>query len=275
MNKCTVVTSLCSGKEMTQAGVVYLCTALTNANFSYRLLDLSGKLDYSNTPKELNTKCNSPDWLNPNSIKYGDWMDNYLPMLNDINGYIFFSSLYSPDVVFHARLSHNIKKINPNAITVLGGCAVVSLQKNQLELLSNFFDYILIGHDAETLLNDVVGGTKNTESNCTVIKEISPPSFRPDYSLLPLKKLVTVYSGHGCYYGKCSFCDYPSRAYQKLVFRSAKEVARDVKQIFQLQPKIKDIVLTQDSYTKKKLNETVMEFARLGGGIPYNLMLRA
>jgi hypothetical protein len=260
---------------MTQAGAVYLCTALTNANFSYRLLDLSGKLDYSNTPKELNTKCNSPNWLNPNSIKYGDWMDNYLPMLNDINGYVFFSSLYSPDVVFHARLSDNIKKINSNVITVLGGCAVVSLQKDQLELLSNFFDYILIGHDVETLLNDFVWRTKNTESNCTVIKKISPPSFRPDYSLLPLKKLVTVYSGHGCYYGKCNFCDYPSRAYQKLVFRSAKEVARDVNQIFQLQPKIKDIVLTQDSYTKKKLNETVMEIARLGGKIPYNLMLRA
>ncbi len=275
MNKCTVVTSLCSGKEMTQAGAVYLCTALSNANFSYRLLDLSGSLDYSNTPLELNTKCNSPNWLNPNSIKHGDWMDDYLPMSDYIDGFVFFSSLYSPDVVFHSRLSYNIKKTNPNAITVLGGCAVVSLQKDQLELLSNFFDYILIGHDVEALLNEVIDETKNTESNCTVVKKISPPSFRPDYSLLPLKELVTVYSGHGCYYGKCSFCDYPSRAYQKLVFRSAKEVARDVNQIYQLNPKVRDIVLTQDSYTKKYLNETIMEIARLGGKIPYNLMLRA
>lgn len=275
MNKCTVVTSLCSGKEMTQSGVVYLCTALTNANFSYRILDLSGRLDYTNTPKELNTKCNSPNWLNPNSIRNGDWMDDYLPIPNDIGGYVFFSSLYSPDVVFHARLSYNIKKINPNAITVLGGCAIVSLQKEQLKLLSIFFDYILIGHDVESLLNVVIDETKNTKSNCTVVKKIAPPSFRPDYSLLPLKDLVTVYSGHGCYYGKCRFCDYPSRAYQKLVFRSAKEVAQDANQIFQLQPKIKDIVLTQDSYTKKYLNETAMEIARFGGKIPYNLMLRA
>lgn len=275
MNKCTVVTSLCSGKEMTQAGAVYLCTALKNADFSYEIIDLSGRLDYSNTPKELNTKCNSQTWLNPNSIKHGVWMDDYLPKSNDVGGSVFFSSLYSPDVVFHARLSYNIKKRNPNAITAIGGCAVVSLQEKQLKLLSNFFDYILIGHDVEALLNEFIEGTKNTESNHTVVKKISPPSFRPDYSLLPLKELVTVYSGHGCYYGKCSFCDYPSRAYQKLVFRSAKEVARDVNQIFQLQPKIKDIVLTQDSYTKKYLNETVMEIARLGGKIPYNLMLRA
>jgi len=260
---------------MTQAGAVYLCTALTNANLSYKLLDLSGRLDYSNTPKELNTKCNSPSWLNPNSIKHGDWIDDYLPNSTDIGGYVFFSSLYSPDVVFHARLSYNIKKENPKAITVLGGCAVASLQREQLELLSNFFDYILIGHDVEALLNEVIEGTKNTKSNCSVVKKISPPSFRPDYSLLSLNELVTVYSGHGCYYGKCSFCDYHSRAYQKLVFRSAKEVAQDINQIYQLHPNVKDIVLTQDSYTKKYLNETVLEITRLGGQIPYNLMLRA
>ena len=134
MIKGTVVTSLCSGKEMTQSGAVYLCTALTNANISYRILDLSGGLDYSNTPEELNTKCNSPDWLNQDSIKDGDWMDEYLPMPTDIGDYVFFSSLYSPDVVFHARLSLNIKKINPNAITVIGGCAIVSLQEDQLTL---------------------------------------------------------------------------------------------------------------------------------------------
>lgn len=275
MNKCTVVTSLCSGTEMTQAGAVYLCTALTNANISYQLLDLSGRLDYTNTPKELNTKCDSPDWLNPNSIKFGDWMDDYLPKLNIINDYVLFSSLYSPDIVFHARLSHNIKKRNPNVITVIGGCAVVSLQEEQLKLISEFFDYILIGHDVEALLNVVIEGTKSIESNCTIVKKIASPSFRPDYSLLPLKELVTVYSGHGCYYGKCSFCDYPSRAFQKLIFRQAEEVARDINQIYQLQPEIIDIVLTQDSYTEKYLNETAMEIARLGGKIPYNLMLRA
>ncbi|MCP4050157.1 MAG: radical SAM protein [bacterium] len=275
MAKCTVITSLCSGKDMTQAGAVYLCTALTNAGLSYRMLDLSSSLDYSNTPKELNTKCTSPNWLNPNSIKYGDWMNDYLPKPTNIGEYIFFSSLYSPDVVFHARLSYNIKKSNPNAITVIGGCAIVSLQKEQLKLLSEFFNYILIGHDIKYLLNAVIGANQHSKSNCTIIKKITPPSFQPDYSLLPLNDLVTVYSGHGCYYGKCSFCDYPSRSYQKVVFRSANKVAIDVNNIFQLQPKIKDIVLTQDSYSKKYLNETVNEIARFGGKIPYNLMLRA
>ena len=87
--------------------------------------------------------------------------------------------------------------------------------------------------------------------------------------------MVTVYSGHGCYYGKCRFCDYPTRSYQKVVYRNPKDVAIDLNQIFQLQPQIEDIVLTQDCYTKKYLIETVNEIKRFGGHIPFNLMLRA
>ncbi len=274
MVEYTVVTSLCSDKVMTQAGIVYLCTAINENKQSYKILDLSGILDYSNTPKELNTKCNSNTWLNPDSIRNGDWMDDYLPSLNGLDGNLLFSSLYSPDVIFHARLSYNIKKINPDVITVIGGCAVTQLQKEQLDVLSIYFDYILIGHDVKALLK-AINNYSNADIQCEIITKIEPPSFRPDYSLMPLNELVTVYSGHGCYYGKCNFCDYPSRAYQKTLYRAANEVAHDVYSIYQLQPKIKDIVLTQDSYTEKYLKETTLNIGQYGGKIPYNLMLRA
>ena len=275
MDTCTVITSLYSKKDMTQAGVVYLYTALSNAKILPDIIDLSGSLDYFDSPKELYSECNSKNWLNPNSILHGVWMDKYLPSSNETNDIVFFSSLFSPDVVFHSRYSNNIKQLNPNIITAIGGCAISSMNKEQIDFLSLFFDYILIGHDDSSLVNVVLNNKMTLPKQCVIEKRIKPPKFAPNYSLLPLGKLVTVYSGHGCYYGKCRFCDYPTRSYQKLVFRAPKDVAFDVNQIYQLQPNIQDIVLTQDSYTKKHLIETTKEIKSYGGHIPFNLMMRA
>lgn len=275
MDSCTVITSLYSKKDMTQAGVVYLSSALSNAKILPDIIDLSGSLEYFNSPKELYSEYNSENWLNPNCITQGVWMDKYLPSSIEQNNIVFFSSLFSPDVVFHSRHSHNIKQINPNIITAIGGCAISSLNKDQIDFISLFFDYILIGHDVSSLVKVVLNGKMTPPEQCVIEKRIEPPKFTPNYSLLPLGKLVTVYSGHGCYYGKCRFCDYPARSYQKLVFRYPKDVAFDVNQIYQLQPNIEDIVLTQDSYTKKHLIETANEIKHYGSHIPFNLMMRA
>ena len=275
MNTCTVITSLYSKKDMTQAGVIYLSTALSNAKILPDIIDLSGSLDYFDSPKELYSEYNSKNWLNPNSITHGVWMDKYLPSSIKTNNIVFFSSLFSPDVVFHSRYSHNIKQVNPIIITAIGGCAISSMNKEQIDFLSLFFDYILIGHDVSSLVQIVLNSKMKPPKQCVIEKRIEPPKFAPNYSLLPLSKLVTVYSGHGCYYGKCRFCDYPTRSYQKLVFRAPKDVAFDINQIYQLQPNIEDIVLTQDSYTKKYLIETTKEIKRYGGHIPFNLMMRA
>jgi len=149
------------------------------------------------------------------------------------------------------------------------------MNEKQLEFISQFFDYILIGHDVSSLVRIILDRKIMHPTQCVIEKRIKPPTFVPDYSLLPLYKLVTVYSGHGCYYGKCRFCDYPARSYQKLVFRSPKDVALDINQIYQLHPDIEDIVLTQDSYTHEYLVQTLTEIKRYGGHIPFNLMMRA
>ena len=276
MNKCTVVTSLFSKRDMTQAGVAYLVTALSNAKYSPEIRDLSGSLDYFNSPKELYTEYNSGTWLNPDSIiSNGVWMDNYLPSANEFKDIVFFSSLFSPDTIFHSRLSYNIKRVNPNLVRVIGGSAISTLTKEQLDFLSLFFDYILVGHDVASLVEIVLENGIQPPNKCIIEKKLGTPQFSPNYSLLPLNKLVTVYSGHGCYYGKCRFCDYPSRSYQKIVYRSSKDVAHDLNQIYQINPEVEDIVLTQDSYSKRYLIETTTEILHNGGHIPYNIMIRA
>lgn len=155
MRDCTVVSSLSSEKRMTQAGLVYLCTGLVRARCNFQVIDLSGRIVYFRSPKELHLRCNSPLWMNPDSIRYGDWMDRYLPSADQTGDLVFFSSLFSPDIVFHARYSHNIKTFNPEAVTAIGGAALAGLRQEQLEFLTGFFDYVLVGHDVDMLLRRV------------------------------------------------------------------------------------------------------------------------
>ena len=275
MRDCTVVSSLSSEKRMTQAGLVYLCTGLVRARCNFQVIDLSGRIVYFRSPKELHLRCNSPCWMNPDSIRYGDWMDRYLPSADQTGDLVFFSSLFSPDIVFHARYSHNIKTFNPEAVTAIGGAALAGLRQEQLEFLTGFFDYVLVGHDVDMLLRWVFNKKSRGQGKGEIVRAIAPPGFKPDYSLVRLEDFVTVYTGHGCYYGKCRFCDYAARAYQKIVFRNCIDVAMDVYKVYKLQPSVSDIVLTQDSYTAKHLVGTAHEIGRYGGYIPYNLMLRA
>ncbi len=117
----TVVSSLVSQSDMTQAGLVYLCTALSRAGCDFNIVDLGGQIEYFDVPDRLRTGCDSPSWMSPDSIRNGEWMDCYLPPTDQACGLVLFSSLFSPDVVFHARYSHNIKTANPRAFTAIGG----------------------------------------------------------------------------------------------------------------------------------------------------------
>lgn len=276
MRNCSVVSSLTSENWMTQAGLVYLVTGLVRAGYDFQLLDLSGGISYFNSPEELHSRCDSQLWMNPQAIKCGEWMDSYLPSVDKVSGIVFFSSLFSPDLAFHARYSHNIKTAAPKSVTIIGGGALAGLRHEQLEILRHFFDYILIGHNVEAFLKYQFGENITSLPKGVIVRKLEPPQFRPDYSLVDIKDFVTVYSGHGCYYGKCNFCDYPARAYQNVYFKDSDEIARELQDIYKAQPNINDIVLTQDSYTKKELLKTANAISLHGGGhIPYNLMLRA
>jgi len=275
VRNCSVVSSLTCEKCMTQAGLVYLCTALRKACLNFRFIDLRGRISYFDPPNEFRSKCNSINWMNPDSITYGGWMDHYLPSHDDADNFVFFSSLFSPDIIFQARYSHNIKASDPNVVTAIGGGALATLRQEQLAILTLFFDYVLVGHDVSALLARAFNNNDRRKKRGEIVRAIAAPEINPDYSLIPIDDFVSVYTGHGCYYGKCSFCDYPARAYQKIVFRSPVDVANDIHQIYKIRPSVADIVLTQDSYNRKYLFETAYEIGCHGGHIPYNLMLRA
>jgi hypothetical protein len=275
MRKCTVISSLVSNPAVTQAGIVYLLTGLQQAGYAPQLIDLSGTIDYFDAPAQLYSKCTSQTWMNPGSIRRGEWMDEYLPPTSRAGEVNFFSSTFSPDLVFHARYSHLIKKNNPAAVTVVGGSALAGLRDDQLEFLASFFDYVFVGHDVNKLLSIVSDSGSDRHSRRGISKAVGAPCLTPDYSLVPLNQMAVVYSGHGCYYGKCRFCDYPSRASKGMVFRAPMDVAEDMKNIHKLHPTIQDITLSQDCYGRRQLLDTTHAIGQFGGDIPYNLMLRA
>jgi len=279
MNRCSLVSSLTSAKGMTQAGLIYVYSALVARGFQVKLYDLSGTISYFDAPGELYTSCDSPSWMNPESIIEGDWLDEYLPVIEKPTDIVFFSALFSPDLVFHARLSHTLRT-HGQITTAIGGNALAGLNERQLSFVSGFFDYVLIGHDVSALIDQTLGlvmdgKTNEIQSSGRTLIALSAPSFRPDYSLIKLENFVTVYSGHGCYYGKCNFCDYPARAQGAISYRTVDDVVRDLYAIQTLHPSVEDIVLTQDCYTRANLLDTAGKIRKTCDTVPYNLMLRA
>ena len=101
-----------------------------------------------------------------------------------------------------------------------------------------------------------------------------PTKFLPDYSLIELKDFVTLYTGHGCYYSKCRFCDYPARSSNQVYFRDSHEVARDALNVFLRNPGVKDVVLALDAYPEGCLERTANALLSNENHVPYNLMLR-
>lgn len=274
MKQCTVVTSLSSEEGMTQAGLLYLCTALRRKGITFDILNLSGTISFYAPPDELRAKCDSPEWMNADSVRHADWMDEYLPLPDLATEVVLFSAQFSPDLVFHAHYSARIKASDPGKKTIIGGAALRGMRDDQLELLSIFCDHILIGYDVEGLLDSVLNGNGEARGEC-IIRKMSAPTFRPDYSVLDLHEFVTVYTGHGCYYAGCRFCDFPSRADEGVSFISSHQVASEMHDILTLRPDVQDLFLSHDSYTRGRLLKTADEIHLQCGQAPYSLMMRA
>lgn len=239
-----IVSSLTSEKDKTQTSLIYLSTILDKLNIKYDLLDLSGTLDYFNPPKEFFSSCNSEYWLSPKVFHDAEWLDEYLPENYSKYDAVLYSSLFSPDILLHGRHSVNQKKNFPTT-TVIGGSAVSCLNQKQLEVISKIFDYIAIDFNIGRLI-------------------------QPDYRLIELKDFITVYSGSGCDWGKCRFCNSGnSQNYS----RPANEIASDLEQIGSLNPNIRSVMLSSDSFTHANLTE-IASCLKKKLDIPYNLMLR-
>ncbi len=273
MKACTVISSVCAQEGATQAGLAYLCTALAQQGAPWEVIDLSGSVEFHHAPDGLYQPCDSPEWMNRDSIRRGEWMDAYLPLAEAPGEVTLFSAQFSPDVIFHARQSWRVRSGNRAAVTAIGGAALLGLTQEQLEVLCCFFDYVLVGYDVVRLLQAPLHGGRRERG--IVIRAMAPPKFRPDYSLIPLQDFVTVYTGHGCYNGRCRFCDFPARADRQVCFRRPSDVAADTRSILHLRPGVKDVFLTQDSYPREHLLATSREIGRQCGRVPYSLMLRA
>jgi len=271
----TIISSTCAERGKTQAGLVYLCSALARRGVARELIDLSGSVEFYRAPEELYQGWDSPEWMDADSIRRADWLDEHLPSPEISGSVALFSAQFSPDLVSHARHSHNIKARNRQVVTAIGGAALTGLRPDQKELLACFFDHVLVGYDVERLLATVFEDPRKTNGRGRIAKAMNAPRFRPDYSLLPLEDFVTVYGGHGCYHGRCRFCDSPNRADRQVVFRQSSEVAKDIGDILHTAPSVQDVFLTQDCYTQAHLCRTVSDIKRLCGRAPYSLMLRA
>ena len=275
LNKGLIVSSPTCEKGKTQTSLIYLATELDKLGIQFDLLDLSGEIDYFDPPQELFSPCVSEYWLSPRIFHEARWLDDYLPSYRKEYDAVFYSALLSPDILIHGRHSINQKKHYPNCVSVIGGAAISCLNDKQLSVISEIFDYVCIGQDVEYLIGKVIKNIKEPGDNFigNHIKTNGLERIQPDYELVDIKPFVTVYSGSGCNWGKCVFCN-SSNLCPEYYSRPAIEIARDFEKISQLNGNISDVMLSSDSFTQNNLRETVSCLMDRKLDVPYNIMLR-
>lgn len=240
--KALLVTSASSEKHMTQASILYLASWLKKARVGFEILDMSGTIDYFNPPAEFFSSWNSKNWLNKNIFYTNRLADEYTKADT-----VYYSSMFSTDILVHGRHAVKMKELFPNCKTVLGGAAVRCLDSKQLSILRIIFDDIYLDS-----ITDVV----------------------PDYSLIPIKPFVTIHSGRGCVYGKCRFCNTNSLSeYDMYYIKSAYNVMKEFQEIKKY--KVEDVMLSSDMFTRKYINNLAEQLITHKIDVPYNIMLRA
>jgi len=238
--KALIVTSASSKEHVTQASVLYLAAWFEKYKGEIEILDMSGTIDYFDPPDEFFSSWNSKSWLNPD-IFHTDLSSDDIPEV-DI---VYYSSLFSTDIIIHGRHAVKIKELFPHCITALGGAAVRCLNDQSLEILKTIFDGV-----ATDYITDV----------------------EPDYSLVPIKSFVTINSGQNCIYGKCRFCNTSGLSNHYSV-KDVDSIVREFQEIEKYD--VKDVMLSSDMFTRKYINELTDELIAHNLYVPYNLMLRA
>ena len=276
LNKGLIVSSPTCEKDKTQTSLIYIATVLNKRGIQFDLLDLSGRIDYFDPPHEFFSPCDSEYWLSPRVFHEASWLDDYLPSDPAKFDAVFYSALFSPDILMHGRHSINQKKQHPECKTIIGGAAISCLNDTQLRILSEIFDYVCIGYDVEHLITKVIESIKKpgTSSVSRLIKTNGVERMQPDYELIEIKPFLTVYSGNGCNWGKCRFCNSASLFGHKHYSRPSVEIADDFEKIAQLNGKIDDVMLSSDSFTQEGLSELGSCLRERKLNVPYNLMLR-
>lgn len=119
-----------------------------------------------------------------------------------------------PEAIYLARL---VRRMKPNVRIILGGSQINLLESFQISMIANvgLFDAISVGN-GEQIIVEAVQGSRGKETRiirsgpmgAEALNAIPTPDFTfLDQYFLPhnLPVLVTK----GCYWGKCTFCDYP------------------------------------------------------------------
>ena len=242
--KALLVTSASSEKYMTQASILYLASWLKKAKIEFEILDMSGTIDYFNPPDKFFSSWDSENWLN-NGIFYTNWLvDNYLCNEYTKADIIYYSSMFSTDILIHGRHAVKMKKLFPNCRTVLGGAAVRCLDSKQLSILRSIFDNVY--------LDSIMG-------------------VDLDYSLMPIKPFVTIHSGQGCVYGKCRFCN--TNSLSEYYIKSAHSVVREFQEIGKYN--VNDVMLSSDMFSRNYISSLAKELIDRDVNVSYNIMLRA
>lgn len=238
--KALLVTSASSEKHMTQASILYLASWLKKDKVEFEILDMSGTIDYFNPPDEFFLSWNSENWLNPNIFHTDLSLDDHPEV--DI---VYYSSMFSTDIIVHGRHAVKMKELFPNCRIVLGGAAVRRLDSRQLSILRSIFDYVAFDYVIDA---DI------------------------DYSLIPIKPFVTIYSGQNCIYGKCRFCNTNSLSNYYNV-RNVDNIVKEFQEIKKYN--VRDVMLSSDMFTCKYINNLADELIAHKIDVPYNIMLRA
>lgn len=240
--KALLVTSASSEKHMTQASILYLASWLKKDKVDFEILDMSGTIDYFNPPDEFFSPWDSKNWLNKDIFYKNQLVDEYIEADT-----VYYSSMFSTDILVHGGHAVKMKELFPDCRTVLGGAAVRCLDSKQLSILRNTFDNVRL----ESIID-----------------------IDLDYSLMPIKSFVTIHSGRGCVYGKCRFCNTNSLSeYDMYYIKSAYSVMKEFQEIEKY--KVKDVMLSSDMFTHSYINCLIGAILDHKINIPYNIMLRA
>lgn len=206
-------------------------------------------------PKDL-SECLTNTFIRPKIAEeiYDEYIDNILETSPTV---ICFSVAFSEQLTETIELARRIKEKNGGILIWLGGSQINLLDDSQLELLSknNLFDRISVGNGEQTIGNLIQSynahhipcDSKIVRSGSMCKEEINSipePIFDNDLSeyLYPISLPVLVTKG--CYWGKCTFCDYPRLS----DLGGKRYIARDVKLV------LDEIIRLRDQYSYDQVN---------------------